>query len=398
MTRNHLFKSAAITSRRSHPAGERTGSILIMFLIMLVALVSVGAMAVDLALVEAARTDIRIVADLSAQAASIEFTETGSISDAKARAQDLASRNQVVGSDFALELGDIQAGHSDRQINDKYIFNDGGTPTNSFKVNARLDADSVNGSLQTLFPNVHHRSSVDLAQTSTVTEIYLDIVIVLDRSGSMAFDLSGTDWQYPDGQSWTYNYFLPPQPESRWASLENAIQVFLEEMGRKEKKERVALVSYSSNYSTYSSHYGQYYYANEVDTNANFTENYDEILNATYAIGNSEIVGGTAISAGIDRARTLLANSEQASYSEKIIVLMTDGQWNTGYNPVNAAVSAADEDIIIHTISFGPGSNYSVMRDVADATGGDSYNAASDTELKNAFREIARSIGLSLTE
>lgn len=398
MTHKLSIRSNAAAFRGSVPADKRTGSILIMFLIMLVALVSVGAMAVDLAMVEAARTDMRIVADLSAKAASIEFTETGSIADAKARAQDLASRNQVVGSDFALGAEDILAGHSDRQNNDKYVFNEGGTPTNSFKINARLDPSSVNGSLQTLFPDVHHRNSVDLFQTSTVTEIYLDIVIVLDRSGSMSFDLSGVDWQYPDGRSWYYNYFLPPQPTSRWDNLEDAIGVFLDEMGQKEKKEQVALVSYSSNYSTYSNYFGQYFYSNEVDTNADFTDNYDTIRNATIAIGNSEIVGGTAISSGIDRARTLLANSDQASYAEKIIILMTDGQWNTGYNPVNAANSAASEDITIHAISFGPGSNYSVMRDVADATGGDSYNAASDTELSNAFREIARSIGLSLTE
>ena len=47
-----------------------------------------------------------------------------------------------------------------------------------------------------MFPNVHHQQTVNLVQSATATETYLDIVLVLDRSGSMGWDLSGNDWQY----------------------------------------------------------------------------------------------------------------------------------------------------------------------------------------------------------
>ncbi len=392
-----MAKILNLSTRKDTDA--RRGSIVVIFLLLLVALISVGAMAVDLALVSAARTDLRIVTDLTSKAASIEFTESSSIPNAQARAQEIAARNDVIGtSEFSLAAADIVAGHSSRLSGDRYSFEAGASPTNSFRVNGSLGGDSVNVGLQALFPGIHRGNETALSQFSTSTEIYLDIVLVLDRSGSMAFDMSGNDWSYPNGWSWTYNYFMPPQQGSRWVSLEGAIDVFLSEMGRKEKKERVALVTYSSDNTSYSSYFRRYYYADEVTTNHNFTTDYEDIQEAVDEIGNSEIIGGTAISSGIDRARYLLRNSSQAGFAEKNIVLMTDGQWNVGYNPVNAAYAANDEDVTIHAISFGPGTNHSVMQDIASATGGTAYNAATEEELREAFREIARSIQLSLTE
>ncbi|QDV68932.1 von Willebrand factor type A domain protein [Rosistilla carotiformis] len=381
------------------PDRTRTGAILVMFLFMLAALIALGAMALDLSLVEAARTDMRIVSDLSSKAASVEYTQTGSISLAKSRAKNLAIQNTVIGAkDFRLDDADIAAGNSQRQTNNKFQFSEDATPINSFRVVARLGGGSVNPGLQSLFPGVRNGEATDLSQMATATEINLDIVLVLDRSASMAFDLSGVDWVYPNRQSFDYAYFQAPQPRSRWDSLENAIDVFFDEMGQKEKKEHIALVSYSAPESQYSAVYRRTFTATEVTTNANFTNDYAVVQNAVRAIGNREIIGGTAISSGIDRARTLIRNSPNASFSEKVIILMTDGQWNTGYNPVQAAVYAKHERITIHTVSFGAGASFSVMQDVANTTGGIAFQAASDQELQAAFREIARSIGLSLTE
>lgn len=379
-------------------AQNRNGSITVLFLLLLVAVITVGAVAVDYAMMESARTDLRIAADLSSRAAMVEYIENGNVASARSKAKLLCEVNKLFGTDIELTDSDIQPGNSVLQSDGSYIFNQNDTPVNSFRVDARFDENSASGSVPLFFSGVHKRSSVDLNQTATATETYLDIVIVLDRSGSMAFDLTDVDWSYPDGQSWVINYFVPPQEGSRWDSLENAIDVFLDEMDEHEKREHIALVTYSSDYSTYSSHFNQTFTADAVQTDVTLTQDYTLIENAVLGLGNAPMIGGTAISSGIDEAITLLNASPRALYAEKIIVLLTDGQWNTGYDPVLAANTAAGSNIVIHTVSFGAASSASVMQNIADATNGAAYIAPGHTELEDAFRSIARSIGLSYTE
>lgn len=380
---------------------KRTGAVSILFLFLLMAVIAIGAMAVDLAMIEAARTDMRITADLASRGALVEYIESNSVDDARSRAQEVANMHHVAGKQVQLEVDDIIPGNSTKQPDDKYVFTAQATPFNSFRVNARLDQDSANGSLNTMFPNVHHTQAVNILQSATATETYLDIVLVLDRSGSMGWDLSGTSWQYPNGGGWEINYFDTPQDASRWVSLESAVQVFIDEMNRKEKKEHVAVVTYSSDYDIFSEHFNRWFSSTEVATDLTFTQSYDSVVNAVVARGDNPdtpIIGGTAISSGMDRARTLFENSPREAYAEKIMILLTDGQWNVGYDPVTSAEAAADEDIIIHTISFGAGAAQSVMEDVAEATGGVAYEAPGADELEEAFRKIAQSIGISFTE
>lgn len=377
---------------------ERRGSVTIIFLLLLTAVIAVGAMAVDFALVESARTDLRVSCDLASRAAMVDYITNESLSSARTAAKQVAEDNGVILSDFKLRNSDIIPGNSAPGPNNKYVFTPNQTPYNSFKVDGALTPTSRAGSLPLMFSGVHSRSSVDLEETATATETHLDIVLVLDRSGSMAFDLSGIDWQYPDGQSWVINYYTPPMAGSRWESLESAIGVFLDEMDKKSKKEHVALVTYSSTVTYYSSHYNQYFSSVEVSTDEAFNTDYDVIMDAVTDIGSEAVIGGTAISSGIDEAISIMNASPRVGFSEKIIILFTDGQWNTGYDPVIAAQTAQQNGIQIHTVSFGSNAGSSVMSQVAATTGGLHFDAPGSEELSQSFREIARSIGLTYTE
>lgn len=377
---------------------KRTGAVTLLFVFLLMAVCAVGAMALDYAVIEATKTDLRIGADLAARAASVEYIDSESMEAAIARAKEIVAVNNIPRVGFQLEDEDIVPGRSIRGENDKYVFVANAQPTNSFRVNARLESDSANGPLPLVFSGFHDREYVELSQASTVAEINLDIVLVLDRSGSMAFDTTGVDWSYPNGGSWTIRYYEPPAEDSRWEGLEGAIQVFVNEMDKKAKKENVALVTYSENVNYWSTHFEQYFPAEEVTTNHDFTTNYSEIMASVQSIGDAPVVGGTAISSGMDRARTLLNNSPRAGQAEKIMILLTDGQWNVGYNPETAATYAKNDNIVIHTISFGSGASSSVMDAIATETGGDHYNAPTTQSLEDAFEEIAKSIGLRFTE
>lgn len=384
------------------PGGhQRRGSASILFVALLTIIVFVGAFAIDYAYMELAQTELRISTDLATRAASAQYGITQNLKKAQNRAISTAYRNMVGGRRLKLTRQDIQVGRSVAGKDGKYEFVKDLQPYNSFRIVANMTDGSRSGPLSTFFQN-YHAKTFQLSTESVVTEINLDIVLVLDRSGSMAWDLSGRPWQYPDRYvpNWhplIWNYYLrPPIPRSRWKALEVAVEAFLDEMSLKKKKERVALVSYSSNWGPYR-FWGKWYSAREVQTDHSFSTNYVSIRQAFRRIGSKPVIGGTAISSGIDRARSLLKSSSQGLASEKIIILMTDGEWNVGYNPIVAAQKAATENIKIYTVSFGKNAGGPVMKAIADKTGGDFYSALTAAQLEDTFRKIARSIGLTFT-
>jgi hypothetical protein len=213
----------------------------------------------------------------------------------------------------------------------------------------------------------------------------------------MAWDESSIDWSYPDeyaSRTWQYNYGQPPHPTgSRWAGLIQAAQVFREAIDDTKEEEHLGLVSYAHKY-TYNG-----FSVNTVDTNANLSSNSQVVENALTTIGQKPIIGGTNISAGLDRGIAVVTDPKYARpYAFKMIILMTDGVWNQGQKPSISAQAAADKGIIVHTVTFSEGANQTDMQEVADTTGGKHYHAPTREELKAAFREIAYSIPVILIE
>ena len=108
--------------------------------------------------------------------------------------------------------------------------------------------------------------------------------------------------------------------------------------------------------------------------------------------------GGTNIGDTLITAANLLAGSENS----KVIVLLTDGQSNTG-TPVDAAVNYVKaKEIIVHTIGIGTeegGKLYGLdivskldeesLRKIASETSGKYFRAESKETLENVYKEIA---------
>ena len=84
--------------------------------------------------------------------------------------------------------------------------------------------------------------------------------------------------------------------------------------------------------------------------------------------------GGTAIGDAISIAYSEIA-SEQGT---KAIVLLSDGQQNTGSDPVAAAASVASQGVAIHTISMGEASDTPTLTEIAN------QNAAQNSSLRNS--------------
>jgi hypothetical protein len=80
------------------------------------------------------------------------------------------------------------------------------------------------------------------------------------------------------------------------------------------------------------------------------------------------------------------------------MVLMTDGIHNQGPEPLLSAKVAAQNNIVIHTITFSEDADIRRMQDVAQATGGEHFHADDQAELVEVFRRIAVTLPVMTTE
>ena len=220
----------------------------------------------------------------------------------------------------------------------------------------------------------------------------------------MCFDLSGTEWVYPSGNSWKIEIKSSPHPsKSRWASLRLAVQDYLDIVEDIQPSPRIGLVTWASEITTSSA---EYYYtgvtSKKVVNDAAIKSSdsngfYGDIRSAMSNRSSKVMLGGTDMSAGLDQAITTLKSTDRP-LAKKIIVLMTDGQWNQGRSPVLSAADAKAANIIIHTISFLPGADQPDLTTIAETTGGRHFHADNESELRDAFTELAKSLPVVLTK
>jgi Mg-chelatase subunit ChlD len=107
--------------------------------------------------------------------------------------------------------------------------------------------------------------------------------------------------------------------------------------------------------------------------------------------------GGTNLSAGLDRGVAVLTSGSTRPLTAKVVILLTDGQWSQGRNPIEAAHDARAAGVTVHTISMLTATQ-AVLTDIARITGGNYYPTSNATELQHAFREIARQLPVVLTD
>jgi Ca-activated chloride channel homolog len=214
---------------------------------------------------------------------------------------------------------------------------------------------------------------------------------VLDRSHSMCWDLSGVDWQYPNmSLPLATLYQLPPDPSnSRWAALRDAVDAFLTVTDTLNPQPRLGVVTWASDMGSGSP---------VVSTDAVLGSSTVDIRNTLKSRGEITMLGATNCAAGIDAGVSMLVSGAAKPFSNKIIILMTDGQWNQGRSPVLAAQDAAAQGVIIHVVTLLPAADQPDMDQIAELTGGIHYHADNKASLITAFQTLARSIPAVLTE
>jgi Mg-chelatase subunit ChlD len=362
---------------------------LVLIAICLPLCVIMAAFAIDVAWMQLVRTELRTATDAAARAGAKELSLSQDKTAARNRAKQAARRNKVAGEPMRLANRDIQIGDSDQaNPSSRFTFTAGSARPNAVRVTGRRTRGSAAGPVDLLFAGVLGVREFEPVHVATSTQLDRDVCLVVDRSGSMMWIMTGGE-KFPRGTQ----PCDPPHPKlSRWGALSTALEAFLVELESTRQKEHVALVSYSSD----KTECGNKYKISTIDTNLDI--NYSKIRSEMARMSSKPVKGSTAISAGIDDGIEVLTGPKSRPFALRTMVLMTDGIHNQGPEPVVSARVAARNDIVIHTVTFSADADIRRMRDVAKATGGQHFHADDQAELVEVFRQIAATLPVMITE
>jgi Mg-chelatase subunit ChlD len=241
----------------------------------------------------------------------------------------------------------------------------------------------------------------EIEGATNVTGPPLDVVFVLDESGSMEDPASaGTSTE-------------------KIAAAQNAIQNFVGTLN--ESKDRVGLVGYSQDVSDenygptgdYCADYGSDFcapprpsFAPDEQPAWIYTTN-DRYLTSSYDAFNTTVETtipryGTFGSSGLSKANQAL-HLKSNQTREQVVIFLSDGQFNGETHPdtnndneaarLRASISAS-QGATVYTVGFGDDDDLDedVLEDMAQRTGGEYKFADNQEELNDIFLNISRNI------
>ncbi len=146
-------------------------------------------------------------------------------------------------------------------------------------------------------------------------------------------------------------------------------------------------------------------YEGESYTACALTTDHENLLKRLDNLESGKLEGGTAIGMGIATGINRLRDSEAKS---KVIILLTDGENNSGkIHPITVSGYAKELGMRIYTVGIGttgkvrmPGGfpagnsfidsklDETMLKEIAENTGGNYYRAKNDKELQSIYQEI----------
>jgi Flp pilus assembly protein TadG len=400
---------------------------------LMIVIFAMAALSMDLAYLELIKTELRAATDASARAAASALIQGQTTAQVQAVAINTAAINKVAGKPLKITAADVTLGQSVLQSNGTYAFQAGSQPYQAVQVSVAMAASNANGAVPLFFGPFVGMNTYQPANTSVAAASACDVCLVLDRSHSMCWDETGTNWSYPEpylGHASPYGLDTygvlstvppygssglpsgvfqqyPPQAGSRWMALQSAVQSFCGILQAANGNTHAAVVTWASPisitetvYSTIQSPYNLPT-SQGVTMDVGLTSNMSAITAAVTAHSSNILIGGTDMYTGIEGGISVLTGSGSRPSATKVMILMTDGDWSSppgNINPVNAASNAAADKITIHCIGFTSNANMTTCQEIASMTGGKFYYASNSASLTAIFQEIAGTLPVALTQ
>jgi len=345
------MKTSSFKNRRQN----RDGAMLPYVAMVIVVLFVAAVFAVDIASIHVVRSELRTATDAAAKAAVEALGREQSTAAAIDAALRVAEANIVAGNGLQLDPDNIFFGASGQNEDGTFFFNEGGSPLNAVRVIGERTDNSPQGAVGLYFAGVIGFTDFEPVQSATATRLDRDIALVLDVSGSMSVN-------------------------GRFEALQNALDVFLNELDQTSQNERLSLTVYSTQ-------------------ERKVQDLTDELQLIRDAFADEAPGGFTAIGQGLETGLDSILNDPGARpFALKSVIVMTDGNQNRGVTPDIIAQDAADADVVVHCITFSEGANQALMAEVAETANGIHLHADDDEELLEAFQTIARQLQVVLIE
>ena len=339
---------------RSHKARHRRGAMLVLICVMIFAFLVTVAFSVDIAYMNLVKSELRSATDAAAKAAAETLARTQDRNAAIARGKEIALENQVANRGLELRDADLSFGRAELDGSGRFVFRVGGVPSNSVRVNGQRTNGSLSGNVQLFFGRIFNITGFQPQEFSTATFIQRDIVLVVDRSGSML-------------------------DANKFNDLRAAVGIFVQILVDSPVDERVGLASYSTTQSE----------------DVELTDNLSLINNA---MSTMPVDGFTNISGGIDAGGNIMGRGRSRDFVERTMIVLTDGLQNRGRPARIAATEQAALGTVIHAITFGLDADRAAMRQVATIGNGRYFHADNGAQLRQVFQEIALTLSTIITE
>jgi Flp pilus assembly protein TadG/uncharacterized protein YegL len=361
---------------------------LVLVAITLVILLAAAAFSVDVAYMFLAREQLHVATDAAVKAAVVGLSQGNSQQTATNTAISYAAANTVCGKPLTITSSNVSLGKVVYSSSGPWTFSAGGTPTTAAQVTATL-------SVPLFFAPVTGTSTFSPVRTSTAAFVRNKWCFVFDRSGSTCFDMTGTDWSYPRlgiHQNWYPNSpYSPDSTLSRLANLCTGANTFLTTLA-------------SSPGGTGQNQVGMVTFADSANADCTFSSTYSAITNKLSYYGSTDIWrdgianGGTNLSSGLQAAFNLFSSTDDGTPWNKVIIVFSDGQWNQGVDPLTLVSQATSAGITIHTVGLLSQANNTTMQQLPAQTGGLFLYATSGATLQSAFKQLAQTIPVILTQ
>lgn len=333
---------------------SRRGGMLVLISAMLILFMIFVAFAIDVAHMHLAKAELRSATDAAAKAAAQELSRTQDIAAAIRVGSDIAAANRVNNVPLQLSGSDFAFGRSiEDSTTGRFSFQGSSLPMNSVQVVGRRTQGSRSGVVPLFFGNVLGVPFFEPVSSATATYLDRDVVLVVDRSGSMI------------GQ--------------KFRDLRTAINVFNTTLGETPTDEFVGLASYSDT----------------ATVDVLLTQNLASISDA---FNTMPVQGYTSISAGMNAGQVVFRSGRSRDFVDRTMIVMTDGNHNRGPEPRISATRIAADGVVIHTITFGRDADRARMAEVARIGGGRTFHADNGLQLQQVYREIALSLSTMITQ
>lgn len=387
--------------RKIRAASRRRGAVLPLVAVFVVVLMAMAAFSIDISYIELTQTQLKAATDAAAKAGTSSLVQGKTDAQAINAAIAMAAQNTVAGKPLTLTASDITVGQSVLQTDGSWLFVAGAKPSQAMQITSSMASGNSNGAVNLFFAPVFGTKTFSTSNTSVASAFACEVCLVLDRSHSMCFDQTGTDWSYPLPYllDWVTAIKNKPTTGSRWLALDSAINSFCTILKTANAPPRVGVVTWADDVGKNTTEYsltGQTSVG--VSTELGLSTDMTAVYNAVKAKSTKVMLGGTDMGSGMDAGITVLTGSSVKSYAKKVMILMTDGQWNAGNDPLLSATVAKNANITIHCVCFLQKADQTTTKAIASMTGGKFYYATDAASLDAAFKDLAYTLPVVLTK